>query len=846
MLSFWRQCRAAIHGLSTVRRAQSHSWRARQLLISPENYTQSGETRRRETLDHRDFVLPEPVDRLLAHGSSMRIRNFAYPRAKSAHQEPLSAIFRLNRSRLCRAGWSLSFLVGCVASLTAGAQQSSSDLSKLDPSTLTQLAVSGQVGAQSVLADHYDSGLFGWKQDRTQALHWYRKAAEQGDRHSEAKVADYYNYGRGTCQDFKQAAFWFQKAAEQGDWNAQWTLGNAYEFGRGVPRDSAQALIWIQKAAAQGEAYAKARLDRLQELAQSPNTVQINTPVEVPLVAGACDNVNLAEQNLAAMGDMVAIQDFGFKAEYAGNHDLAIKLLKRAAEYGDPLANAYLLQLTIKNYTPGKGESVDYISTALGAHSARTAGMPSEYKTVAPAAILRLLVSGDAVKLDGNSVSVPSATGIVSQRNQNLWRVCNGEKPKEPRDDPSVSGEEACYRLVQLYRLEALSASAPQKEFQLLMSALMRGCGLYAPDPDTSWGGETCGLLGLALYDLGNKDAAKAVWEFAPGCYSYDKRGGSPVNGCTNAMDEWDDDFFGAIPPTGTTNPQSLGDSTSPARTAFRSEPERLAKILWQSCTTIHDRPSCAFLQSEGAHVDMGAVDRAEQERTQALENYRAEKRAAFEQSRADSVTRRNAVLGALQQFAGDYNPNAIVNAGNQQAAAIRAIGDANAAREQQEALRLASQRATPQTTSQGTNIVAGPAPPNQGPAQVATSSPGAQSVSNSDSSATSGVIQYSTPLATSCVRQFFDPNTYNWLSFENNCGQAIYINYIPHRPGGWSMGGGMHLAPGAHNNTGLSSAEINQTGGFDLYVCPTDSVPVDLNGNVFNVNVAQYRCKPQ
>jgi hypothetical protein len=55
----------------------------------------------------------------------------------------------------------------------------------------------------------------------------------------------------------------------------------------------------------------------------------------------------------------------------------------------------------------------------------------------------------------------------------------------------------------------------------------------------------------------------------------------------------------------------------------------------------------------------------------------------------------------------------------------------------------------------------------------------------------------------------------------------------------------GMHLAPVNHNNTGLSSAEIDQAGGFDLYVCPADSVPVDLNGNVFSANVSEYRCRP-
>lgn len=205
-------------------------------------------------------------------------------------------------------------------------------------------------------------------------------------------------------------------------------------------------------------------------------------------------------------------------------------------------------------------------------------------------------------------------------------------------------------------------------------------------------------------------------------------------------------------------------------------------------------------------------------------------------------------LAGNLQQVTSQSPAPSILDAANQQASAMRAIGDTNAARQQHDAqLRLASQRATLQTASQRSNIVAGPPSTSQASVPVMTSSTRVQyNVSSSNSSVASGAIQYSTPLATSCVRQFWDPNAYNWLSFENNCGQAIYVNYIPHRPGGWAMGGGMHLAPGNHNNTGLSSAEINQTGGFDLYVCPTDSVPVDLSGNTFNTNVAEYRCKPQ
>jgi hypothetical protein len=261
-------------------------------------------------------------------------------------------------------------------------------------------------------------------------------------------------------------------------------------------------------------------------------------------------------------------------------------------------------------------------------------------------------------------------------------------------------------------------------------------------------------------------------------------------------------------------------------------------RVYGELCSKYAD--NCEEFNSRGGHADLAAARAEWEANVQADADQKKQDREDRAERARASDAHFNAVLGALQGMPGGNDPNAILNAGAQQAAALRAIGDANAARQQQNTeVRLASQ-APLQTTSQATNSVAGPETSSQGSAQVQPSSTGAQST-NSNSA-----IQYSTPLATSCVRQFYDPTAYNWLSFENNCGQAIYINYIPHHPGGWAMGAGMHLAPGNHNNTGLSNAEINQTGGFDLYVCPTDSVPVDLSGNAFTMNVAQYRCKPQ
>jgi hypothetical protein len=213
--------------------------------------------------------------------------------------------------------------------------------------------------------------------------------------------------------------------------------------------------------------------------------------------------------------------------------------------------------------------------------------------------------------------------------------------------------------------------------------------------------------------------------------------------------------------------PLVAADFTPPTAIQCRMLPQALRrKVVYPSYPSQHK----ANIQEQKDELRQETEDRAERAR--------------------QSDARFNTVLGALQSLPGGNDPNAIVNAGAQQAAALRAIGDANAARQQQDAqMRLASQRALLQTTNQASNIVAAPTTPSQGSVQVVTSSPGAQSnVSNSNSSVASGAIQYSTPLASSCVRQFWDPKTYNWLSFENNCGQAIYVTLIFHRSGGWAM----------------------------------------------------------
>lgn len=61
-----------------------------------------------------------------------------------------------------------------------------------------------------------------------------------------------YEKGHGVRQDDTQAVRWYRKAAKQGVSDAQFLLGYMYAFGRAVPKDDTQAVAWWRKAAEQG------------------------------------------------------------------------------------------------------------------------------------------------------------------------------------------------------------------------------------------------------------------------------------------------------------------------------------------------------------------------------------------------------------------------------------------------------------------------------------------------------------------------------------------------------------------------------------------------------------------
>ena len=105
----------------------------------------------------------------------------------------------------------------------------------------------------------------GWgvRQDVTDAVKWYRRAAEQGDEVSQYNLGAIYAYGQGVPQDGLEAVKWFRQAADQGNPDAQFNLGKMYATGRGVQRDSVEAQKWFSLAAAQGYKDASENRDRV-------------------------------------------------------------------------------------------------------------------------------------------------------------------------------------------------------------------------------------------------------------------------------------------------------------------------------------------------------------------------------------------------------------------------------------------------------------------------------------------------------------------------------------------------------------------------------------------------------
>ena len=122
----------------------------------------------------------------------------------------------------------------------------------------------GSSQAQNSIGWLYQYGQ-GVAQDYGEAMHWYRLAAEQENVSAQSNIGRMYESGWGVTQDYSEAMRWFRIAADRDGVRGQINVGRLYETGRGVPQDYAEAMRWYRKAADQGDAAAQYRIGWLYE-----------------------------------------------------------------------------------------------------------------------------------------------------------------------------------------------------------------------------------------------------------------------------------------------------------------------------------------------------------------------------------------------------------------------------------------------------------------------------------------------------------------------------------------------------------------------------------------------------
>jgi len=242
-------------------------------------------------------------------------------------------------------------------------------------------------------------------------------------------------------------------------------------------------------------------------------------------------------------------------------------------------------------------------------------------------------------------------------------------------------------------------------------------------------------------------------------------------------------------------------------------------------------------------------------ERKAQLKAQDAEEKARRASEGGGGLTTFTTILTGVAQGLSDQSNTPILTAGNRQAAAMRDIGNASAARQQQAAqARVAAQIAATQQA-----LVAIPQIQNRDGAMSNKST--ALSLSANGSPVSGAVDQkqvtasepssdsshYVASLPSGCIGQFWDPKYYNWLSFQNNCGQAVHLSWIAANPSDSFGMSAADLGPGAVDNSGWSQAEVQRKNGFLFFVCPAGYVAVDAttDEDVSRANQL-FRCKQQ
>ena len=209
---------------------------------------------------------------------------------------------------------------------------------------ITQLqkrAAAGDIKSQLTLGIRYRDGR-GVKQDRAEALKWYRMAADQGDGAGLDNVGFMHLSGWGVPKNWDIGTAYFKASARTGHAQGIYNLGRSYYSGQGVEQDTPKAIATWQRAAQKGHENATWRLAVLHAAGEG-------VPQDHAKAKALCTP-------LAQKGHLASLLLLGELAHRSGDPEQAAKWWKKAAEEDSPNAKDLLELATWRDHKPVAGQ----------------------------------------------------------------------------------------------------------------------------------------------------------------------------------------------------------------------------------------------------------------------------------------------------------------------------------------------------------------------------------------------------------------------------------------------------------------------------------------------------------
>jgi TPR repeat protein len=264
-------------------------------------------------------------------------------------------------------------------------------------------ARAGDTFSMMLLARRYERG-HGVEKNMSEALKWYRAAAQVGNAQAMEYLGNIFFRGQGVEKDPMQAVAWWRKAAEAGNGEAMASLGKIYLGGYGITDDQTQALEWFQRGANAGNLVAMSSLgwmyshgvgvDKdyakgltwLRKAAEATNSFAMH---ELGLMYLNGEGIDQSDQEAkhwfekaAEAGEPASMNDLG--ALYAWGRGVtkddsqALAWYHKAAELGNPLAMFNLGSI----YENGQGIKRDAAEALRWYQLAQKAGVEEAAKKV--------------------------------------------------------------------------------------------------------------------------------------------------------------------------------------------------------------------------------------------------------------------------------------------------------------------------------------------------------------------------------------------------------------------------------------------------------------------------------